>query len=285
MKHDPILEFLRGHALAVEASHSSGGPPQSAVVGIVVSDELEVFFDTLRTSRKAANLRRDARTSLVVGWDLADARTVQFEGIADEPRGEDLARLQRLYFSRFPDGVERTRWPDITYFRVRPTWMRLSDFRSSEPAILEVIPIGSTWDAGRRVLETRLSGVVQADDVQRWKEGLVREMSRLAEGARFKLLLDLRGFEPADLDVHKAMREVVPRLLAAHGMRPAFIDLFDERPELAINTSRGIQCVAFANVHHDGAKMRDYEQRIAKPNQRFFTSRTEAEAWIDSLPG
>jgi hypothetical protein len=279
-----ILAFVRPRVLAVEASLPRSGAPQAAVVGIVASDQFEVFFDTLGTSRKAVNLGRDARISLVIGWDLEDARTVQLEGIADEPKGKDLERLLGLYLARFPDGVDRQKLPDITYFRVRPTWIRSSDFRGSEPVIVEMTPVGSTWDAGRCVLETRLPGPVTLEDVSAWKDGLAHEVSCVPDGTRFKLLVDLRGFDPGSVEVHKAMREVVPRLLAAHGMRPAFIDLFDDRPEVAVTTTRGIECTAFANVHHDAAKMQNYESRIAKPNQRFFTSRSEAEAWLDSLP-
>jgi hypothetical protein len=127
MNRDEILTFARRHKLAVEASSGAEGP-QAAVVGVVFSDRFEVFFDTLVTSRKCANLRRDPHAALVVGWDLDEGRTLQIEGTADEPAGDDLARLKALYFSAFPDGLERERSPDITYFRVRPAWMRYSDF-------------------------------------------------------------------------------------------------------------------------------------------------------------
>jgi pyridoxine/pyridoxamine 5'-phosphate oxidase len=122
-----LLAFLRKHRYAVEATAAAGGAPQAAVVGVAVSDELELVFDTLGTTRKAQNLRRDPRIALVVGWD--DEQTVQLEGIADEPTGDELVRLKRVYFAQFPDGPERERWPDITYFRVRPRWARYSDFR------------------------------------------------------------------------------------------------------------------------------------------------------------
>jgi hypothetical protein len=36
-----------------------------------------------------------------------DERTVQLEGITDEPTGPDLDRLKELYFARFPDGRDR----------------------------------------------------------------------------------------------------------------------------------------------------------------------------------
>jgi hypothetical protein len=76
--------------------------------------------------------------AFVVGWD--QERTIQYEGLADEPQGEELARLKAIYFAHFPDGPARERWDGITYFRVRPTWLRYSDFSAPEPVIVEVHP-------------------------------------------------------------------------------------------------------------------------------------------------
>jgi bifunctional enzyme CysN/CysC len=123
-----ILAFLRGHRLCVQASVSPSGVAQAAVVGFAVSDDLEIVFDTIGTSRKMKNLRRDPRVAIVVGWD--DEVTAQIEGLADEPDGAELARLKAVYFQVYPDGVGRQAWKDITYVRVRPTWVRYSDFRA-----------------------------------------------------------------------------------------------------------------------------------------------------------
>jgi pyridoxine/pyridoxamine 5'-phosphate oxidase len=127
MNSAELLGFLRQHRNAVQASTALSGAPQAAVIGIAVTDELELVFDTLGTTRKAQNLRRDPRIALVVGWD--DEQTVQLEGMADEPTGDELARLKRVYFARFPDGPARESWPHITYFRVRIHWAVYSDFR------------------------------------------------------------------------------------------------------------------------------------------------------------
>jgi len=127
MNRAQLLEFVRRHRYAVQASTAPDGAPQAAVVGIAVTDELEIVFDTLSTTRKAQNLRRDPRLALVIGWD--EEQTVQLEGSADEPSGDELARLKQAYFAAFPDGPEREGWPNITYVRVRPTWARYSDFR------------------------------------------------------------------------------------------------------------------------------------------------------------
>ena len=126
MNRSELLAFLRKHRLCVQASVAPGGGPQAAVVGYAVSDRLELIFDTLASSRKAQNLRRDARIAIVVGWD--SEQTLQLEGLADEPEGDDLARLKQLYLAAFPDGVERQSWPGISYLRVRPHWARFSDF-------------------------------------------------------------------------------------------------------------------------------------------------------------
>jgi PPOX class probable F420-dependent enzyme len=130
-----LLTFLRRHRLCVQASVSAGGAPQAAVVGFAVTDDLEIVFDTIGTTRKMTNLRRDPRVAITVGWD--DEQTAQIEGVADEPSGDDLARLKDVYFGVYPDGVERQAWKDITYVRVRPTWARYSDFRQGD-RIVEV---------------------------------------------------------------------------------------------------------------------------------------------------
>lgn len=129
---------MRQERYAVEASTSATGDPQAAVVGIAVSDQFEIFFDTLATTRKAANLRRNPRLALVIGPMHGGAdRTVQFEGIADEPSGAELERLQELYYAAFPDGPSRRNWQGLIYVRVRPIWIRYSNFTVDPPEIVE----------------------------------------------------------------------------------------------------------------------------------------------------
>ncbi|HVZ80499.1 MAG TPA: pyridoxamine 5'-phosphate oxidase family protein [bacterium] len=126
MTKNDLRGFLQGHRLGVLATVSPEGEPQSAVMGIAVTPDLEIIFDTVKSSRKWRNLQSDRRVCLVIGWD--QERTVQYEGLADEPAGEELDRLREIYFTVFPDGRERAGWEGITYFRVRPKWIRFSDF-------------------------------------------------------------------------------------------------------------------------------------------------------------
>jgi PPOX class probable F420-dependent enzyme len=127
LSRSELLEYLRKRRYCVQATVAPDGGPQAAVVGFAVSDDLEIVFDTLSSTRKCKNLRRDGRIALVVGVG-EDERTAQIEGAADEPTGAELERLKAVYFAAFPDGVERLAWEGITYFRVRPSFVRFSDF-------------------------------------------------------------------------------------------------------------------------------------------------------------
>jgi general stress protein 26 len=137
MNRAELVQFLRRYKLAVQASVASDGAPQAAVVGFAVSDSLEIVFDTVETTRKVVNLREQPRIALVIGWD--EEKTAQIEGVADFPSGDDLARLQECYFAIYPDGRARLSWPGITYVRVRPTWVRYSDFTQDPPRIVELL--------------------------------------------------------------------------------------------------------------------------------------------------
>lgn len=134
-----LLAYLRQHRLAVQASVSSAHHPQAAAVGIAVTERFELVFDTLDSTRKALNLRRNPRVAFVIGGLTAgDERTVQYEGIADEPFGAELDRLKTIYYTVYPDGLSRLSWPGLIYVRVRPTWIRYSDYTFDATEIVEL---------------------------------------------------------------------------------------------------------------------------------------------------
>lgn len=133
-----LLEFMRSDRYVVESSVHLGGGPQSAVIGIAVSDDFETVFDTLESSRKAQNLRRKPEIAIVFrGLMPNDERTVQYEGIADEPVGAERERLIDFYLGVFPDGQARQTWTGLIYVRAKPTWLRYSDYGQDPPEIVE----------------------------------------------------------------------------------------------------------------------------------------------------
>lgn len=128
MDRATVAAFLAKQPLAVEASVASDGRPQAAVMAIVANEQLEVFFETDVHARKVQNLRRDPRIALVV-WE--GATTVQYEGLVDEPRGEELERLLAAFYAKFPDA--QGRGPSAVYFRAKPTWIRYSPMVDGKP--------------------------------------------------------------------------------------------------------------------------------------------------------
>ena len=138
MKQAELVAFLQEHKWAVVATASLGGRSESALIGFCANERVELLFDTLASSRKMANLTVNPSISLVIGgWLPGDERTVQYEGTASFPGGDDLVELQSVYFKVFPEGRSRLSQPGITYVRVRPSWIRFSDFGSSPPRMHE----------------------------------------------------------------------------------------------------------------------------------------------------
>jgi pyridoxine/pyridoxamine 5'-phosphate oxidase len=138
VKPQTLLDYMRLQRLAVQASVSPTGMPQAAVVGFAISDQFEIVFDTIQTTRKAQNLRQNPHVALVIGgWVPDDERTVQYEGEADEPSGAELDRLKQVYYAAYPDGPSRASWPGLIYVRVRPIWVRYSDYNKDPPEIVE----------------------------------------------------------------------------------------------------------------------------------------------------
>ena len=137
MTERELYTFLVAHKLSVLSTMAANATPQSALVGIAVTLQLEIVFDTVKNSRKYPNLIARPACSFVVGGWGGSERTVQYEGEAEELKTPDLQRYQRIYFEAWPDGPARMSWPGITYFVVRPTWIRYSDFDQNPPLIRE----------------------------------------------------------------------------------------------------------------------------------------------------
>ncbi len=127
--------FIAQSKLGVLSTLAKTSAPQSALVGIAVTPNLEIVFDTVKNSRKYPNLIAEPRCSFVIGW--VGEQTVQYEGEATELQGKELKRCQDVYFQAWPDCQTHLAWPGIVYFVVRPRWIRYSDFDQNPPLTQE----------------------------------------------------------------------------------------------------------------------------------------------------
>src|ERR1700716_3414452 len=103
-----LHSFMARHRYGVVSSISGDDTPQSALVGIAISPELEIIFDTAKSSRKCPNLIARPNCSFLVG--RKDSRRCNLKGFASEPNGPDLMRYQEIYFAVWPEGQAHLNW-------------------------------------------------------------------------------------------------------------------------------------------------------------------------------
>lgn len=147
-----LYDFMSGERFCVVSTVSPDGRPEAAMVNFAVTPDLELIFETTDATRKCSNLRRDPHIAAVIGWK--DQRTLQYEGIADEPMGSELERLKDAFFSAWPQLHGHEGWPGLTYFRVRPRWVRFSSYY--RPRSIEEISFGTEREV-RPAEESRMT--------------------------------------------------------------------------------------------------------------------------------
>ncbi len=136
MDIEEVYRFMSGERFAVLSTLGPDEQPEAALVGFAVTPELELIFDTVKESRKYPNLKKNPRMAWVIG--CTTEVSVQYEGVAEELDGEELAKYKKTYFAKFLDGPARESWPGITYFVVRPTWVRFCDYNPATRRIEEM---------------------------------------------------------------------------------------------------------------------------------------------------
>jgi hypothetical protein len=98
-----MYAFLRRHRLAVISTVNPAASPQASLIGIAVTEALEIIFDTVSTSRKFASLLADPRVTLFEisrSVVLANARTHNHECPCRAKLGPRLCQQQASVASR-----------------------------------------------------------------------------------------------------------------------------------------------------------------------------------------
>jgi pyridoxine/pyridoxamine 5'-phosphate oxidase len=122
---EELVAFVRRRGQAVVATRGPDGAPQVTSVGIAVTAEAEFVFELSIHSREHQNIRAFPLVGMVIGGD--EEVTLQFEGSAERLDGDERDRCLRAYFQQHPLGRDRSQASYITYVRVRPGILRLSD--------------------------------------------------------------------------------------------------------------------------------------------------------------
>jgi len=138
---DKVLSFLRRQKLAVIATIGSRRPiPESALIAFVEDDELCLYFQTGKHTRKAANLKANPYASVVIGLELKDLVTVQYEGRAEQiTQDPDLEDCKRRFINKdSPTTESYFTHPTAIFFKITPTWIGYSNYSGKKPEIIEL---------------------------------------------------------------------------------------------------------------------------------------------------
>jgi PPOX class probable F420-dependent enzyme len=136
MDRHGLVEHVRAHGDGVLSTLGPDGSPQSAYLALAATDDGELVLDARAVSRKVANLRADPRVAVVVGGRAGS--TLQCEGVADLPSGADRNACVAAYAAAFPEFTSSLADPAIVVVRIRLTWARFGDYRSTPPTVTEV---------------------------------------------------------------------------------------------------------------------------------------------------
>lgn len=135
------------------------------------------------------------------------------------------------------------------------------------------------FDPSCGTLYTAVNGHLDYGEVAAWEAELYGAARSLPEGARFQMIEDLRGYEVAEqsLAVHKEMRAVTPRFLAAHGFVVGFFRLYDEPAPEPTEPRTAWRVV---HLHHDAHKMERYRELLGSATESFFADADAARDWL-----
>lgn len=134
-----ILQFLKTQPMAVVATIAADSwQPESALIAFTQTSNLEIIFETFVDSRKYQNLQQNPRTALVIGWDMARYITVQYEGIAAPVDSREYEMCVQAFRAKDTPCTEQfLRDSRVRFFKVKPTWIRYSDYTLDPPHIVE----------------------------------------------------------------------------------------------------------------------------------------------------
>ncbi len=130
-----VLNFLKSHKLGVIAT-SGGKQPEAAAVDFSETSKLEIILTTLAFYRKYKNLKRNSRVAFVVGGE--QGVTLQYEGLAEELSRAAFKKYYKRHIQKNPIEKKFDVMPEARFFKIKPTWLRYSDFTAKPNNIFEM---------------------------------------------------------------------------------------------------------------------------------------------------
>lgn len=137
-----ILDFLRLNVLAtISTVNPKTLQPESALIAYCELENLEILFLTLVGSRKHENILINNKVALVIGWDINNWETLQYEGFASLVGLKDETKYQKIFQNKknTPCREEFFQKSGMKLCKITPTWIGLSRFpKGRKPQVIEV---------------------------------------------------------------------------------------------------------------------------------------------------
>lgn len=133
-KRDEALSFLVNHDTGVLATTARSGEPHARLLYYICDDSFNVYFITLKNTRKVDDIDADAHAAFVVS-EIEIPRTVQVEGtvtdLTDTATLDPLiAGFVRRLMSDKKYGIPLSHLDpsELRFYRLTPNWVRWGDF-------------------------------------------------------------------------------------------------------------------------------------------------------------
>ncbi len=132
-----VLEYIQTQRVCVLAVEMPDGSPHAATVHVAAEpDGSKFYFLTPLESRKVEPLhvRPSSRASVVIGFDEANMKTVQMDGVVTFVPDQDREQFDGVYFGKFPEKVGK--FPDAVAVVFTPTWWRFTDWTTPQGKVV-----------------------------------------------------------------------------------------------------------------------------------------------------
>jgi len=148
---EDAISFLVDHSTGVLATVSISGQPRARHIYYTCDDDFNVYFITLKNTRKVSDIASDNRGAFVVADDTIP-RTLQIEGTISDL--SDTATIDPLLsdfvhrlMSHKKYGIPLSHFDasELMFFKLSPTWIRWGEFtfaKGTEAVLTELDPRG-----------------------------------------------------------------------------------------------------------------------------------------------
>lgn len=149
-KRDQALSFLVDHDTGVLATIARSGEPHARLIYYICDDSFNVYFITLKKTRKTDDLDANARAAFVVS-ETEIPQTIQMEGtVEDLSNTATLDPLVAGFIHRLMKdkkyGIPLSHFDAsaLVFYRLTPNWVRWGDFtfgRGTDNVLTRIDPV------------------------------------------------------------------------------------------------------------------------------------------------